>query len=279
MEQRVGRIDRVRSLTDRRLSSLKRTMTEDDKLQVYLPYLQDTVEVFQVRRVLERMNTFLRLMHEGLILPRDEGSRINLDNEAAAGRREVPPLRELLKSAFPCERHLEGDQLRLGVGPDYFVEVKKRFLRLTETPLEGLQIEWDPAGSPGRLFGKAKLGNRKQSFSLTLKSTDGHLLLRCSSPIGRVSTEANLEEIQDSVANKFVHIAAIITSEEKTYNLTVEEDVLLGKEDEHDAKRVAALIQRVVEQANFEEEMELPGLVELAHDFVNHPVKEDVHES
>jgi hypothetical protein len=274
MEQRVGRIDRVRSLTDRRLSSLKRTMTEDDKLQVYLPHLQDTVEVLQVRRILERMNTFLRLMHEGLILPRDEGSRINLNHEVAAGRREVPPVQGLLKSAFPCERHLEGDQLRLGVGPDYFEEVKKRFLRLTETPLEGLQIKWDSAVSPGRLLGTASFGSRTQSFTLILKSTDGHLLLRCSSHIGRVSTEANLEEIQDSVANKFVHIGAIITSEEKTYNLTVEEDVLLRKEDEHDAKRVAALIRRVVEQANLEEQMGLPGLDEPAHDFVTRTGKE-----
>ena len=81
------------------------------------------------------------------------------------------------------------------------------------------------------------------------------------------------------MANKFVHIGAIITSEEKTYNLTVEEDVLLRKEDVHDTKRVAALIRRVVEQANLEEQMGLPGLDEPVHDFVTQTGKEDVHES
>jgi nucleotidyltransferase/DNA polymerase involved in DNA repair len=40
----------------------------EDLLQVYFPHLEDTVEVLQVRRVLERMNTFLRLMHEGLTI-------------------------------------------------------------------------------------------------------------------------------------------------------------------------------------------------------------------
>jgi hypothetical protein len=63
MEQRTGRIDRVRSQTDRRLATLDREPTGDDWLQVYFPHLQDTVEVLQVERVLDRMAAFLRLMH------------------------------------------------------------------------------------------------------------------------------------------------------------------------------------------------------------------------
>ena len=64
MEQRIGRIDRVRSQTDRRLSSLTRDPDGDELLQVHFPHLQDTVEILQVERVLERMNVFLKLMHE-----------------------------------------------------------------------------------------------------------------------------------------------------------------------------------------------------------------------
>ena len=55
MEQRIGRIDRVCSQADRRLSSLDHEPIGDDWLQVYFPYLDDTVEVLQVERVLERM--------------------------------------------------------------------------------------------------------------------------------------------------------------------------------------------------------------------------------
>ena len=47
-------------------------------LKVYFPHLQDTIEVVQVQRVLTRMNTFLRLMHEGLILPDEKDRRIDL---------------------------------------------------------------------------------------------------------------------------------------------------------------------------------------------------------
>ncbi|MCB0787497.1 MAG: hypothetical protein KDC02_25170, partial [Flavobacteriales bacterium] len=54
MEQRIGRIDRVRSQTERRLTGNGEPAEEDRKLQVLYPHLQDTVEVLQVDRVLER---------------------------------------------------------------------------------------------------------------------------------------------------------------------------------------------------------------------------------
>ena len=55
MEQRIGRIDRVRSQTDRRLSEVRvGPLRGDQMLQVYFPHLEDTVEVLQVQRVLDR---------------------------------------------------------------------------------------------------------------------------------------------------------------------------------------------------------------------------------
>ncbi|MEE3922066.1 helicase-related protein [Micromonospora sp. BRA006-A] len=79
IEQRIGRVDRVRSESERRLTNLTGSATGDDLLQVYYPHLTDTVERLQVRRVLRRMNDFLRLMHEGLY---------------AAGGRGQPPRRQ-----------------------------------------------------------------------------------------------------------------------------------------------------------------------------------------
>src|SRR5205085_6153121 len=58
MEQRVGRVDRVSSQTDRRLTSVNSTPSGDQLLQVYYPHLSQTVEVLQVQRVLERLNRF-----------------------------------------------------------------------------------------------------------------------------------------------------------------------------------------------------------------------------
>jgi len=87
MEQRIGRIDRVRSQTDRRLTQLQRTLDGEDKLQVYFPHLEDTVEVLQVQRVLERMNVFLRLMHEGLIMTGEDSRTLVAAREFVRNRR------------------------------------------------------------------------------------------------------------------------------------------------------------------------------------------------
>src|SRR6185437_2105826 len=54
MEQRTGRIDRVGSQTERRLAGVKRAPLGEEKLQVYMPYLAETVELLQVKRVLRR---------------------------------------------------------------------------------------------------------------------------------------------------------------------------------------------------------------------------------
>ena len=101
MEQRIGRIDRVRSQTDRRLSALPRDPDGDDLLQVHFPHLQDTVEILQVERVLERMNAFLRLMHEGLVTAGTEDKHIDVQKALVRGRRPVEVIREKLRTAFP----------------------------------------------------------------------------------------------------------------------------------------------------------------------------------
>src|SRR5206468_6618701 len=45
MEQRIGRIDRVRSQTERRLTALSDQIDPQNLLQVYYPFLRETVEV------------------------------------------------------------------------------------------------------------------------------------------------------------------------------------------------------------------------------------------
>lgn len=104
MEQRIGRIDRVRSQTDRRLSALKSPKLDgDNKLQVYFPHLEDTVELLQVQRVLERMNVFLKLMHEGLIDRTGcESTRQTMNSFCGHSLFANPSLRRYPTSRFRC---------------------------------------------------------------------------------------------------------------------------------------------------------------------------------
>jgi hypothetical protein len=101
-------------------------------------------------------------------------------------------------------------------------------------------------------------GGRFQPFTLLLDSLGGRLLIRCISPIGVVDLAASLEAIQDSVRTKPVRLGALRDLEDGSYNLTVQEDVLLG-DCVHDDARVNALLKRVAEEADRLEQIHLPG--------------------
>ena len=254
MEQRIGRIDRVRSQSDRRLSSLEREPSGDELLQVYFPYLRDTIEVLQVERVLDRMNAFLRLMHEGLHAPATEQRRIDLEREMIVARGHVAPLRAPLRSAFPVpESATKGSTMSLAVADDLAIRVRERFARLTLPAFGGLPVAWAPHPPRNSLLGTATLPNgRVQPFTLILRAEHGYPVVRCISPIGRTDPNAEPEPIIARAARLPSRIGAILTKEERRYDLTVEDDVLLG-EPEHDAVRVGTLVRRVVEQADWME--------------------------
>jgi len=259
MEQRIGRIDRVRSQTDRRLSSLDRDPHGDELLQVHFPHLQDTVEILQVERVLERMNVFLKLMHEGLVVATAEDKHIDVAIVVARGRRPVETIREKLRTAFPIKpAAIAGDVRAVGVTRALADEALDRLAALQQLSGEQLDIEWTPSNIEGQLFGTMNLaGSRIQPFTLLLDSLAGRLLVKCISPVGVVDLAASLEAIQDSVRTKPVRVGAILGPEEGSYNLTVQEDVLLG-DRAHDEARVNALLKRVAEQADRIEQIHLP---------------------
>jgi Type III restriction enzyme, res subunit/Helicase conserved C-terminal domain len=260
MEQRIGRIDRVRSQTDRRLSGLSRGLNNEEKLQVYFPHLQDTIEVVQVQRLLTRMNTFLRLMHEGLILSGGDGRKIDLAREMVTERRVVPQILQLLKSAFAIKsEHLQGGGKALATTHLNAESALKRFLNLALAPLAGINVQWEAAVQPERLFGTVMMDRRQQPFTLLLRSFADRILVRCISPVGRVFLENHDNAVQASTANLSVRVGAILTEEDRTYDLTIEEDVILPDDEAADAARVAWLIHHVTATADQLEQTHLPG--------------------
>lgn len=262
MEQRIGRIDRVRSQTDRRLSRLSEPPRDGEgMLEVYYPHLEDTVEVLQVQRVLERMNVFLRLMHEGLSMPTNGERKLDVGREIVAGRRAVESIRTRLKTAFPVRPDmLRGEAQALAVPPDWFDETLSRFERLRTLSADDLAIEWEegPAAPVGMLLGTVKFPQRRQPFSLMLRSVGGRMAVRCVSPVGCVLRDYDPLTIARNAAGQSMRIGAIETRQERTYDLTVEDDVLLAAEA-HDMARVSALLRRVTSQADHLEKTQLQG--------------------
>ncbi len=261
MEQRIGRIDRVRSQTERRLSGTEKEPAGEDWLQVYFPYLDDTVEVLQVERVLDRMNTFLRLMHEGLSVPAQDQRKIDVKREIVATRRRVADVREPLKSAFPPPAGaMNGSKTQLAVDEHASKTVRERFALLLRTAvLDGMAVSWAEHPPRGALLGTMSLASgRGQPFMLQLRLDQGHPVIRCVSPIGRTDPESDPQAIVQRAARGQSRVGAILTREERSYDLTVEDDVLLGAAG-HDAVRVGLLVRRVVEQADQMEREQFDG--------------------
>jgi hypothetical protein len=261
MEQRIGRIDRVRSQTDRRLSGKATEPAGDELLQVYYPHLEDTVEVLQVQRVLARMNVFLRLMHEGLAVPKGDHRQIDVGRELAAGGRVVETIRERLKSAFPVQAWaLDGSRPGLLANSLTANAALERLERLTRTQFDGLDVHWERSQRNGRILGTVRLPTRRvQPFTLVLKSEGDRLILRCISPVGRVGPAEAMALIEESARENPARVGAIVGRDDVSYDLTVEDDVLLG-DPSLDSARVELLLSRVAQQADVLEQIHLPDL-------------------
>ena len=255
MEQRTGRIDRVNSESDRRLRALTSTAAGDDKLQVLFPHLEDTVERLQVDRVLDRMDQFLRAMHEGLSPPRAVDPTMN-QHEALRQHHRPRQVEEQkpLRSAFPVRKELlRGELTELAVGRERAEQARARFERLRTALATELvvSITWDGTSVDGALLGTAHLGARSQPFVLTLRSLADRLLVRCVSPIGLVRVDATSTEIERVMGDRRVRLGAIpVADDARTYDLTVEDDTLLAGDEGTDARRVGLCLQRVVEAAD-----------------------------
>lgn len=259
MEQRIGRIDRVRSQTDRRLSGRPELPDGAEWLQVHYPYLEDTVEVLQVERVLNRVNTFLRLMHVGLQDEQDQ-RKVDVTREMIAPRRSVAAYREQLQSAFPLpEWATRGEVKTLAVPSDSVAALVNRLQALRDAQLERAQVEWAPRSADATLLGTAQLpSGRKQPFTLLLRAEQGHPVLRCISPIGRVDPESEPDSIAAQAARCRPRIGAMLGREARSYDLTVEDDLLLAA-PEYDARRAALLITRVTHEADRMEHEQFAG--------------------
>ncbi|MFF5180689.1 helicase-related protein [Micromonospora sp. NPDC000316] len=267
-EQRIGRVDRVRSESERRLTSLSGPAVDDDLLQVYYPHLTDTVERLQVRRVLRRMNDFLRLMHEGLTLPTAGDGHLDVRREALVDEVVPPPPAGPLQTSFPVRpEHLDGEDRPLAVDGTMATRQLDRFNSLARVVLPGLTIEWERS-QPGRgtLLGTVSFaGGRQQPFSLLLEWEGTNLLVHCVSPIGRISSSDQWDDLANS-SNGIPARLGTVETRGGSYDVTVEDDVLLTTL-QHDHSRVAALIRRVTTLADGLEREHLPERDRLLKEF------------
>ena len=259
-EQRIGPIDRVSSQTERRLTAQHAGPVGEELLQVFYPHLADTVERLQVRRVLRRMADFTRLMHEELITAQNAAGHVDISREIL-DEDDIPVLTEPLTTAFPVrDEHLAGDDRPLAVDEATARHQIERFQALRRATLASVPVDWaEDQPGPQVLLGTARLPTgRHQPFSLQLGWLGGHLVVRAISPIGLVDRARVWTGLWESTCDLPIRVGVIEMRGEKTYDATVEEDVVLT-EQVCDADRVGALVNRVARQADALEQRHLPG--------------------
>jgi hypothetical protein len=256
----------VRSQTERRLTTADGAIVGEHLLQVFYPYLRETVEVFQVERVFARLNRFMRLMHERFgVSAEDRERRIDVTFEAQHRPREVGTIDEPLKSAFPVRRSMVTAPARpLSVDRRSETEILERFQRLKKLDAT-LPIEWQLRDTPTSLVGTL-IGQRRQPFTLLLHSIQGVLNVRCVSPVGRVDPR-EFELVAKQADALPVRIGAVFDKRFEQYDLTAEGDILLGSLDS-DLPRTKWLVETVTTAADRLEEvlLEIDADPECFHD-------------
>lgn len=259
IEQRIGRVDRVRSMTERVVQAQAGPLDGDVKLQVFYPHLEDTVERLQVRRVLRRMNEFIRLMHDGLGGAVAEQSRLNVAREIHELSTALPVLDHVLETAFPVlDEQLHGLRADLAVPADEADRRLRRFEALRDVTLPGVDVAWDPVRELHAALGTARLPNgRLQPFGLYLQSVGSRLMVRCVSRVGKFEAGREWDQVAGPLAKASARVGVAEDIEQGTLEVSVQEDVLLGDEMS-DPLRAAWLIRRVVTEADRLEEELLP---------------------
>ncbi len=247
MEQRTGRIDRIRSLTQRRLDNQSEAQPHQ-KLQVFYPHLRETVERLQVERVYERMNRFIRLMHRSFSGEQIKDSRVNVTQDFVLPPRDIEPITESLTTVFPVkEEWLHRDwparPIESGVEAlkvlDHFKRMIEDLSRVFRDEVEPQRDIYSyfatvfvlPDGQLVKPEAQTSASVRRQPVALFLRTVtgDGRVLLRCVSPVGVVGREddESIERINTAQRQLgFGKICAVKDTKLNTYNLTVEADIL-----------------------------------------------------
>ena len=100
MEQRTGRIDRINSKSYRMLNKTKE-LTFENKVQVFYPYLQNSVEVNQVVQLLRNLNNFVKTFND-IVSDFQYKSSVSV-NEDFFEESIPPPITERLKSKYDIQ--------------------------------------------------------------------------------------------------------------------------------------------------------------------------------
>ena len=279
MEQRTGRIDRIGSLVHRRLPVASKAMGRPDEeafIQVFTPYLEESIELVQVREIHRRMNGFLEMLHDVIGQEGVTASDIDVSRAMVSDVAYVPAIRSAIKSAFDIDPLLLKGA---GISPTGDAERAKALLEAFHERVKGAcvtyDIDWEKAYTHDLLRGTCYVNGRtiasdiapredarQQPFLVYLRSAvrGGVAIMRVLSPIGVLNmregdpagTIAKIHEVQRRTPE-----AKICAGEESRTGkiwLTAETDITFDL-DQTQPEEIRAAFRHAVLAADLLEEM------------------------
>jgi len=235
LEQRTGRVDRVNSLTERRLAA--RDQLDDDgrppqadRLNVLYPYISGTYEEIQARTVLRRLDEHVRLLHSPFGESQRVDKHLDVNTEITAELAPSPPLTNL------CEPYPIDPSWLLGTAPFPVVDGSRAedadsvfaAVGLLDH-LGALPVTWLPSTLRSHLVGECRLpSGRVQPVDLRLTSQHGRAAVRTTSPVGRLS-RSQLEGLVMGGLPGTARIGAVRLGprDRRTFTATAEDVVVL----------------------------------------------------
>lgn len=234
LEQRTGRVDRVNSLTERRLSGGGCKLGADgrpapsDRLNVLFPFISGTYEQVQVKVVLKRLHDHIRLLHESFGQKVPLRPTINVD-EAIVEDIVVSESVANLGQPYPVNPKWLGGAGRFPiVDASTASRVHAAFGRLTGlSRIGGFPVTWLTARGGLHLLGECRLGARVQPLDLRLTSVRGRPAVRITSPVGLVSREQLGAVLSEPVEGPRIGLVRLGPKERRSFSVTVEDLVLV----------------------------------------------------
>ncbi len=277
MEQRTGRVDRIGSLTQRRLDGNSVAPDPSDKIQVYYPHLRDTVEVLQVERVLTRLNRFIGMVHSNAGDRHADSRQIDAASEMVRDRPEVAQLTHRLESAFLIDENwLDAQQPAAErTAPEVSTLLEHfRTVWADVTHASGAQqtaAERSVMGVPTRVHGEVGVndgglappvdGVAMQAFVLMLvpQRNGTRTLLRCVAEVGLLPLHDSalvnrIEAEQQALPSSKICVRP--HPKQKAWYTTIEQEMLFSPETTQTAEVVDLVTRAVASAATLREAVE-----------------------
>jgi hypothetical protein len=210
MEQRTGRIDRIDSMAYRALNNPKNSCQDhipfENKLQVFYPYLADTLEVNQMVKLFKEMDNFIDVFYNDLSANIEKDSKADINDVII----DIPEQRkELLKSKYDYPGFVpqyNGTAMQVRLNTQITSDELLAHLKNVCNELSGFAFFEKPLlDQPGfSVSGVINLDGRRGPFNLYLKQDKqpGKFFYQMESLLGRsqvLGRSSNKREVHSEI--------------------------------------------------------------------------------